>query len=94
MRILRVIWLREIVDKLDWKHNVSTNEAEQVLRNRPRFRFVERGRVHGEDMYAAMGQTDEGRYLIVYFIHKSGGAALIISARDMDKKERRQYERK
>mgnify|MGYP001073919724 CR=1 FL=1 len=94
MRITRVIWLREIVDKLDWKHNVSTSEVEETLRARPRFRLMERGRVHGEDMYAAMGQTDEGRYLIVYFIHKSDGAALIISARDMDKKERRQYERK
>jgi uncharacterized DUF497 family protein len=94
VRIACVIWLREIVDKLDWKHNVSTSEVEETFRNSPRFRFVERGRVHGEDMYVAMGQTDEGRYLIVHFIHKSDGAALIISARDMDKKERKRYERK
>lgn len=94
MRIIRVIWLREIVDKLDWKHNVSTSEVEETLRHHPRFRLIERGRVRGEDMYAAMGQTDEGRYLIVYFIHKADGAALIISARDMDKKERKRYGRR
>ena len=94
MRIIRAVWLREIVDKLDWKHTISTHEVEEILRNSPRFRFVERGRVHGEDMYAAMGQTDEGRYLIVYFIHKSDGVALIISARDMDKKECKRYGRK
>lgn len=94
MRITRVIWLREIVDKLDWKHHVSTGEVEETLHNRPLFRRVERGQVHGEDMYAAMGQTDEGRCLIVYFIHKADGAALIISARDMDKKERKRYGRR
>lgn len=44
-------------------------------------------------MYAAYGQTDAGRYLTVFFIHKPGGRALIISARDMDGKERRQYGR-
>lgn len=40
-----------------------------------------------------MGQTESGRYLIVFFIYKSTREALILSARDMDKKERRQYER-
>ncbi len=41
-----------------------------------------------------MGQTDAGRYLIVDFIRKAGGIALVISARDMDSRERRQYGRK
>lgn len=40
------------------------------------------------------GQTDAGRYLIVFFIHKSGNLALALSAQDMDNKERRSYERK
>ena len=94
MRITRVVWLRDVVDKLAWKHNVSTDEVEEMLRNHPRFRFLERGRVSGENLYAAIGRTDTGRYLIVYFIHKHGGAALVISARDMDKKERKRYGRK
>jgi len=37
--------------------------------------------------------TYEGRYLIVFFIHKHGNAALPISARDMTTSERRYYER-
>lgn len=61
--------------------------------NRPRYRFVESGYRQGEDVYAASGQTDAGQYLIVFFIHKSINAALIVSARDMDKKERNRYER-
>lgn len=40
------------------------------------------------------GQTDAGRYLIVFFIYKSPGSALVLSARDMDSKERRRYEHK
>ena len=39
-------------------------------------------------MYSASGQTDAGRYLIVFFIHKQDNTALILSARDMDKKEK------
>ncbi len=35
-----------------------------------------------------MGQTEEGRYLTVYFVRKLTGEALIVSARDMSKKER------
>ena len=62
--------------------------------NRPRYRFVESGHRLGEDVYAAMGQTEAGRYLIVFFIYNPANAALILSARDMDEKERRCYERK
>lgn len=38
-----------------------------------------------------MGRMKAGRYLIVFFIQKKSGDALIISARDMTQKERRTY---
>lgn len=88
------IWLPHIVDKLAAKHQVSQDEVEEVFFNEAKYRFVEIGHRTGEDLYAALGQTDAGRYLIVFFIHKSGNTALIVSARDMDQKERRRYERK
>ena len=88
------IWLPDIVDKLAIKHHVSQNEAEEVFFDRPRYRFVEPGYRRGEDIYAATGQTDSGRYLAVFFILKPPHDALILSARDMDKKERRRHERK
>ncbi len=94
MRIAGIIWLPNVVDKLVDKHHVYVHEAEQILTGRARFRRVQRGKVRGEDVYAATGQTTSGRYLIVYFIYKSGHNALVISARDMDAKERKQYERK
>ena len=94
MRITGVIWLSAIVDKLASKHNVEVYEVEEVLHNRPKFRFVTAGERKGEDVYMALGQTDAGRYLAVLFIHKESEEALILSARDMANKERKQYGRK
>lgn len=88
------IWLPDIVNKLAVKHHVLQDEVEEVFFNRPKYRFIESGNQPREDVYAASGQTDAGRYLIVFFIHKSPHRALILSARDMDQKERRRYERK
>jgi uncharacterized DUF497 family protein len=88
------IWLPDIVEKLESKHRVLPEEVEEVFFNRPHSRFVEKGHIAGEDVYVALGQTDGGRYLSVFFIHKPGNLALIISARDMDAAERKRYGRK
>ncbi len=88
------VWLPDIIDKLLVKHHVSPDEAEEIFFNNPKFRFVETGIRVGEDVYAALGQTDAGRYLIVFFVRKSTNTALVLSAREMDSKERRQYGRK
>lgn len=100
MRIDDIFCSEDIADKLAVKHQVEVEEAEEVLWNSPRIRFRERGKREGENLYAAFEQTDEGRYLVVLFIYKSTSEeraqsqALVISARDMDDKERKQYERK
>ena len=94
MRIHEVIWRAQFVEKLASKHNVKTTEVEEVLTNRPRFRRVSKGNRAGEDVYSAVGQTDTGRYLIVFFILKSDRRALVISARDMSRGERRDYEKR
>lgn len=94
MKIAGIIWLRDIVDKLASKHSVQTHEVEEVLASRPRFRFVEKGEREDEDVYLALGQTNAGRYLAVLFIHKATKEALILSARDMAKKEKRSYGKK
>ena len=94
MRIDGVIWLRNVVDKLAVKHHVDPYEVEQTLTNRPKIRFVEKGERPGEDVYMALGQTNAGRYLAVLFIYKPTKEALILSARNMALKERRQYGKK
>ena len=94
MRITGIIWLDAIVAKLAIKHRVEPEEVEEVFANAPRFRFVEKGERSNEDVYMALGQTEAGRYLTILFIHKATADALILSARDMADKERRQYGRK
>ncbi len=94
MKIKEIIWLEDIVEKLESKHNVRQSEVLDVLENKPKFRFVEKGHRKNENVYAALGQTYEGRYLIIFFVYKRNGQALIISARDMTKSERRLYEPK
>ena len=42
-------------------------------------------------MYSVYGQTENGRYLVVFFIYKRDKQALIISARDMTLPERKVY---
>ena len=93
MQIDEIIWQQQFVEKLVIKHGVEKTEVEEVLSNRPRFRFVSKGNWVGEDVYSGMGQTDAGRYLIIFFIRKSNRRALVISARDMTRTERRNYER-
>jgi uncharacterized DUF497 family protein len=94
MLIQGVIWLRDIEDKLISKHNVQAYEVEEALAGKPKYRYVEKGEQEGEDVYMALGQTQAGRYLAVLFIYKKTKEALILSARDMAKKERRQYAKK
>lgn len=94
MRISRIIWLEHIIDKITEKHAVTVEEVEEVLALRPKMTRVEKGRFQGEDVYRALGQAQSGRYLVVFFIYKRTGEALILSARDMDDKERRGYGRK
>jgi len=43
MKIDGIIWLRDIADKLEFKHNVTMGEVEETLSNKPTFRFVEKG---------------------------------------------------
>ena len=94
MKIDGIIWLRDIADKLEFKHNVTIEEVEETLNNKPKFRFVEKGQRKGEDVYMALGRTDSGRHLSVLFIYKRTKESLILSARDMADKERKQYGKK
>ena len=94
MNIEDFIWLEEIEDKIIWKHDLQPHEVEEAFFNRPRFTFVEHGYRRGEDVYAVQGQTASGRHVIVFFIFKKRTKqALILSARDMTRQERRHYEK-
>jgi len=91
MNINRIIWLEEIIDKLLCKHDVEEYEVIEVLENKPIFKFKESGFNAGENVYAAFGKTNQGRFLSVFFVYTVDKQAIIVSARDMSDKERRIY---
>ena len=80
MELYEVIWKTRFVEKLATKHGVDTDEVEQVLFGKPHVRHQERGQVPGEKFYVAYGQTESGRYLIVFFVLKDHSSAMPISA--------------
>ena len=94
IEITNLIWLDEFIEKIEITHGVTPEEIEEVLERKPKIKKMNKGRFRGEHVYRALGQTEGGRYLTVFFIYKRTHEALILSARDMDEKERRQYARK
>lgn len=90
MKINGFVWLQFYVEKLAAKHGVETQEVEEVLLDKPFLRRFTKGRHPGEDLYHAYGQTVTGRYLFVVFIRKIDATVLVISARDMTERERKQ----
>jgi uncharacterized DUF497 family protein len=87
-----VMWKARFAEKIAEKHGLTTDEVEQVLFGQPHVRRAEKGKVKGEHVYAAYGQTRAGRYVVVFFIRKPRAAALPISAREMTAAERRYYD--
>ena len=69
-----------------FRHNVIPQEVEEVCRDSRVIYRKEGGR------YIFFGQTAGGRYLTVILEHKGYGLVRVITARDMDKKERRYYQ--
>jgi hypothetical protein len=45
LRIIDILSLPDVIDKLEGKHNLQPYEVEEVLMGRPGFRRVERGKV-------------------------------------------------
>ena len=90
MIIREVIWLRQFADKIERKHHVSQAEVDEALAKQPPVRRMRRGAREGEDLYRAIGQTDAGRYLSIFFIYK-GEDEHWLFARESDSKELRSY---
>lgn len=93
MQIYEIIWKDKFVDKLERKHSVTTDEVEQVLFTNPHIRCAEKGKIKGENLYVAYGQTETVRYLVGFFVYKRNKAAMPISVRDMTMSERKYYEK-
>jgi|JI10StandDraft_1071094.scaffolds.fasta_scaffold10199_4 uncharacterized DUF497 family protein len=90
-----VVWLDFIVEKINRKHGVIESEVIELFQSKlKKVKWVEKGHVKGEDVYSVTGQTDSGRYIIVFFIYKPDKTIIPLSARTMDEKEKRRYGKK
>ena len=75
------------------KHDVSQAEAESVFFGDPLIVAEDLGHSRKEQRFNALGKTIQGRALHVTFTLRGDGALIrVISARDMNRKERRLYE--
>lgn len=73
------------------RHRVSQSESEQVFFNRPLVVAEDEPHSREEVRYFALGRTDAGRLLFVAYTLR-GERVRIISARDMTRRERKEYE--
>lgn len=73
------------------KHGVRPTECEELFFNRPLLLLADEKHSGAEARHHALGHTDAGRQLFVVFTLRHG-LVRVISARGMNKKERRIYE--
>jgi uncharacterized DUF497 family protein len=75
------------------KHGVSAAEAEQMFFVAPLAITPDERHSQSEPRFRALGQTLLGRRLVVIFTLRDGGTLIrVISARNMNRKERSVYE--
>ena len=76
----------------NWEKNgVSAFECEQVFFNRPLVAAPDEVHSSAEPRFYALGQTDASRLLFIAFTIR-GRLIRVISARDMNRRERKAFE--
>jgi uncharacterized DUF497 family protein len=73
------------------RHYVSPSECEEIFFNRPLIVADDEKHSERENRFYALGHTDSGRMLFIVFTVRHD-MIRVISARDMNRKERRIYE--
>ena len=86
-------WDKSNIEKNWLKHKVNPIECEQVFFNQPLIILDDPKHSISEKRFAVFGRTDAGRLLVVIFT-KRGKLLRVISARDMNSRERKFYEEK
>ena len=84
-------WDKYNSEKIREKHAVTSVECEQVFFNLPVIAGDDEKHSETENRFYVLGQTDSGRLLFLIFAVRKDKLR-VISARDMNKKERRVYQ--
>ncbi|MBI3971426.1 MAG: BrnT family toxin [Chloroflexi bacterium] len=72
------------------RHRVSDVECEEVFFHEPLLVYPDEEHSDSEQRYYVLGRTDRGRCVFLVFTAR-GQRVRVISARDMTKRERREY---
>jgi len=80
-------------DKNWYEHKVSAKECEEVFFNKQIIIYQDIKHSLNEERFGLLGRTTGNRLLHIIFTIRKGNIR-IISARDMNKKERSRYEEK
>jgi uncharacterized DUF497 family protein len=83
-------WDQGNIEKNWLSHAVTPQEAEQVFFNRPLMVAHDKAHSQVEKRYFVLGQTDRNRLLFIAFTVRKRRIR-VISARDMNRKERKVY---
>jgi uncharacterized protein len=86
-------WDEGNIDKNLIKHKVANKESEEVFLNEPRFTIEDEKHSLKEKRYLIWGKTDKERHLAIIYTLRNKKIR-VISARDMNKKEKEAYETK
>jgi uncharacterized protein len=84
-------WDKHNSEKIRARHSVTPAECEQVFFNVPVVAGDDEKHSETENRFYVLGQTDSGRLLFLVFTVRRDKLR-VISARDMNKKERRTYQ--
>ena len=83
-------WNEGNIEKNKIKHNVNKEECEEAFLNQPLRIFDDEVHSKLEKRYGALGKTNKGRRLVIFFTVR-GNKIRVISARDQGKKDRKVY---
>ncbi len=73
------------------KHNVEDKECEEIFTNQPIRIFDDEVHSKNEKRYGALGKTNEGRKLVIFFTVRNNKLR-VVSARSQGKKDKTLYE--
>lgn len=86
-------WDKHNIQKIWERHKVSPTESEQAFFNKPLIVAKDAKHSQEEKRFYALGKIDQDRRLFVAFTIRKK-LIRVISSRDMNKKERRVYEKR
>jgi len=89
-KIIKFIWDKGNIDKNWIKHKVTNRECEEVFFDRNKKIYKDRLHSGKEERHILLGKTKKGRLLYAVFTVRNKKIR-IISARDINRKERKLY---